>query len=425
MRFARRKRGRGSLRLAVSCSVAACAAMHAGPVRAQDEAGGRNGGGSGVQIYGKASVGIDTYKATGATAGPSADIGRVRRLYDAGSRLGFRGNEALGNGLSAHFVIEGGINFDTGGNIGPNGRVNSSTGSLGSRTTYVGLKSDTLGTLRFGRQDLFWTSPYINQTGSDWVSSGFGVQSGGIGRGMAVGVVRVDNAVKYISPRLFGLVEAIVGTSTSHREDIEPGTDNNGSLWTLTLQGARGRFGYGYDYARNRGNELTAPKGALPAGTRGLNQGHKLRLRYSYSDTGQVSLILLQSEVRHGGASLNVNATADPSASRLRQRGLVLGMSQYFGEGRRFHFIAEYMRVGNVSGCNVSSRCDDTGAHGYLLALRYILSKRTNFYVNYQKILNDRNYNMDWNGNSMSSAPSGLPVGADPQLVGIGFMHRF
>ncbi|RZS76972.1 putative porin [Pigmentiphaga kullae] len=412
-------RGRNGNRLHVTCTVAALAAACIGQAHAQA------GGGSGVQIYGKASVGLDMYKATGATAGPASDIPRVRRLYDAGSRLGFRGTEALGNGLSAHFVIEGGFNMDNGGNIGPNGRPNTSTGTLGSRTTYVGLKSDTLGTLRFGRQDLFWTSPYINQTGSDWVSSGFGVQSGGIGRGMAVGVVRVNDTVKYISPRLFGLFEVIVGASTTQRETISATTRNNGSLWALTLQGTKGPFGYGYDYARNRGNELTAPSGSLPAGTQGQSEGHKLRLRYSYSDSGQVSLILLQSQVTNGGASLNVGATADPSAHKLRQRGLVLGMSQYFGEGKRYHFIAEYMHLANISGCNVASRCDDTGAHGYLLAFRYLLSKRTNLYVNYQKILNDRNYNLDWNGNNMSSAPSGLPVGADPQLVGIGIMHRF
>ncbi|GAA0508074.1 MULTISPECIES: hypothetical protein [Pigmentiphaga] len=68
--------------------------------------------------------------------------------------------------------------MDNGGNIDPNGRPNTSTGS-------------------------------------DWVSSGFGVQSGGIGRGMAVGVVRVNDTVRYISPRLFGLFEVIVGASTT------------------------------------------------------------------------------------------------------------------------------------------------------------------------------------------------------------------
>ena len=46
---------------------------------------------SSVTIYGRANLGFCTYSATGATAGSAYDYNSRNRIYDAGSRLGFRG----------------------------------------------------------------------------------------------------------------------------------------------------------------------------------------------------------------------------------------------------------------------------------------------------------------------------------------------
>jgi predicted porin len=58
------------------------------------------------------------------------------------SRLGFRGSEDLGNGLSAVFALENGINVDVG--------TASQGGRLFGRQAWVGLKGDW-GTLQVGR----------------------------------------------------------------------------------------------------------------------------------------------------------------------------------------------------------------------------------------------------------------------------------
>jgi predicted porin len=62
----------------------------------------------------------------------------------SGSRLGFKGTEDLGNGLSANFQLENGFSVDTG-RLGQGDR-------LFGRQAWVGLKSNAAGELRFGRQ---------------------------------------------------------------------------------------------------------------------------------------------------------------------------------------------------------------------------------------------------------------------------------
>jgi hypothetical protein len=62
----------------------------------------------------------------------------------SGSRLGFKGEEALGNGLKAIFTLEYSLNIDNNSGIG-------STGGLNARQQFVGLAGG-FGTVALGRQ---------------------------------------------------------------------------------------------------------------------------------------------------------------------------------------------------------------------------------------------------------------------------------
>lgn len=92
-----------------------------------------------VTIYGIVDLGVNfTNNAAG---------GRAFQLQSGdvqGSRLGFKGKEDLGGGLSAVFQLENGFGADTGA-LGQGGR-------LFGRQAFVGLSSTTLGTLTAGRQ---------------------------------------------------------------------------------------------------------------------------------------------------------------------------------------------------------------------------------------------------------------------------------
>lgn len=92
-----------------------------------------------VTIYGVADVGISR-----------TDTNRTEPIWalssgqQNGSRIGFRGTEDLGGGLSAIFTLENGYNIDTGA-LGQGGR-------LFGRQAFVGLSSKGFGTVKLGRQ---------------------------------------------------------------------------------------------------------------------------------------------------------------------------------------------------------------------------------------------------------------------------------
>lgn len=104
------------------------------------------------------------------------------------SRLGFRGTEDLGGGLSASFQLESGFNADDG-TLGYGNR-------LFGRQSWVGLNGD-FGSIRFGRQTtaiydvLYTVDPFvINGTGNAQRVFGYGL-------GKTDPLSRVDNSVTY------------------------------------------------------------------------------------------------------------------------------------------------------------------------------------------------------------------------------------
>lgn len=91
-----------------------------------------------VTIYGVADAGLvrDIHGPNGTRTGLDSGL-------QNGSRLGFRGTEALGGGLSAIFNLESGFNLDTG--------TSGQNGALFGRQAWVGLQGN-FGTVKLGRQ---------------------------------------------------------------------------------------------------------------------------------------------------------------------------------------------------------------------------------------------------------------------------------
>ena len=111
--------------LAIAAAVAAPMAAHAG-----------------ATVYGKINMGVGTTD-NGATAGASSFMG----VYDYDSRLGFKGSEDLGNGLSAFFKMETAMDMD-----------NGAATSFG-RDTYLGLKGG-FGTVQIGKFNTAYKNTY-------------------------------------------------------------------------------------------------------------------------------------------------------------------------------------------------------------------------------------------------------------------------
>ncbi len=134
--------------------------------------------------------------------------------------------EDLGNGLKAFAVLESGFNANGGVD---NGGTNGNANGLFNRQSFVGLSSDSLGTIGLGKQ----LSPFILSqaltnfgVGSFWVNrlavgnaGSAGSFSAG-GNGLNAAGFFIPNAITYTSPSIAGFtVRALTATKT--------GTDNN------------------------------------------------------------------------------------------------------------------------------------------------------------------------------------------------------
>lgn len=141
----------------------------------------------------------------------------------SGSRWGLRGAEDLGGGLRAVFLMESGVNADTG--------TLGSGGGLFGRQIYVGLSSVTAGNLLFGRQRV----PHYDAIGAaDPFDQGAGSSASS---GIVSGSTRVDNAIVWQSPKWAGFS---VNTMAALGESTTPGGSRNGDTYSVAAQYARG-----------------------------------------------------------------------------------------------------------------------------------------------------------------------------------------
>lgn len=216
------------------CAAACLAATGAGSLAATN-----------VTIYGMLDLGVVK------DSGPPGNVSpwKLSSGVFNGSRLGFKGTEDLGDGLSALFVMEQGFQADTG-VLGQGGR------GFG-RQVFVGLKSVSLGALTLGRQ-------YTAYDGVMGASDPFG--SGGAGRnasligarqvGTSVGYYgnRIDNDVVYKSPVINGFSAdasysfgEVANNSRAGRVVGASGGYESGPLYVrAAFQDARDAAGTGY-----------------------------------------------------------------------------------------------------------------------------------------------------------------------------------
>jgi predicted porin len=134
-----------------------------------------------ITIYGVIDQVVEVDSGTNMGNGTSGHDYRLG-LGSVPSRLGFRGSEDLGGGFKALFVLEGGINPDTG-TAGQGGRIFG-------RQSWVGLGGE-YGTASFGRQ---YTMRYYAMLDADF----FGAGSQGLGSlDSGIPNARADNAFSH------------------------------------------------------------------------------------------------------------------------------------------------------------------------------------------------------------------------------------
>lgn len=192
---------------------------------------------SDIQIYGSIDMGLN-YHSRKVDGAPRTDAAVMYSGQFVGNRLGFKGSEDLGNGTKVGFVLESGIDYDTGALRTPLGsdRLFGREANL-----YV---AGSLGTLSFGR-----VGALSSGVGSYDLAYGryspFGIGAGDYSAGraefMALDRDRFDNTITYVSPSMQGVkLYAQYSFEADYAESAQ--SSNNKRYAAIGLNFERGAF---------------------------------------------------------------------------------------------------------------------------------------------------------------------------------------
>ncbi|MES2259191.1 MAG: porin [Pseudomonadota bacterium] len=332
---------------------------------------------SAVTFYGVLDMGISQDR--GGIAGTST---RVTSGMATQSRWGFKGNEELGDGLSAFFVIEGGIHADNGSSTQNN--------TLFGRNTAVGLRSTRLGAVSVGLQDtpLFTT---LN-TVIDPLRNGI-ARSNNL---MAPTGFRASNSILYRSADINGFSGDAMIAAGEVAGDNAAGRALGGSFGY-----SKGPLAVRVAY-HNKNNDTAVLKNTGSARNTLLGANYDFgpaKLWFGY----EINQGLNSAPLNSPGASFGGKA---PVAS-TDSSDLLLGVSLPRGANT---VVASYVRKNDKTAWNQD-------AQQFALAYMYAFSKRTDVYSSYALIRNQ-------NGAAYTEGNSEEPGTGNRQLT-VGLRHRF
>jgi predicted porin len=330
-------------------------------------------------VYGQANLSVDM------VSDGMTNSTRTNQLNSNTSRLGVKGSEDLGSGLSAIAQMEGTIGMDTG-TIGT---------TLFDRDTFLGLSSVTAGTALLGRH----ATPYYMATRkldmfADGIADNRGSQVAGkvattpfndtlMGGGHDT---RLPNVIAYISPAMSGF--SVAAATVFGGETASTANPTKGTLLSLA-----GMFEQGPIYAALAYDNIKA--GSAGSGDLG---------------TGTFGAVDDKATAFKAGGSFTTDAFAvNAVIERLTHTVAATGADS---KNTNFYLAGKF----NISSTDdvklaYTRRGDHTGvtdnAKEYTIGYDHSLSKATSVYALYSK-LTDNTVN----------AP-------DPSVVSLGVKHSF
>ena len=183
---------------------------------------------SNVDIYGKLSLSVNVLDDQ--QVGDS-DL----QITNNSSRIGFKGAEDLGGGLSAIWQVESGLNMDEG------------SGTWASRNSFIGLKGG-FGTVLAGKHDT--PLKLVGRT-VDMFGDGFADSRNVMGGGSDA---RANNVVVYLSPNFSGFNLAAAYSTDPFFGGNFPDADD-ASVYNLSATYANGPLYLGLAYGDGDGHE--------------------------------------------------------------------------------------------------------------------------------------------------------------------------
>ena len=341
-----------------------------------------------VTIYGL----LDASVAYATTAG-----GRIVKMdsgHANGSRLGFRGNEDLGGGLRASFLLESGINVDTGG-LGQNQGAGA---KMFGRGAYVGLAGD-FGEVRLGRTLVTISSE------AQAVGDAFGLGGSGNAQGIQPATGRSNNTVWYQSPK-FGPATAKLSYSAGEQ------ANNSGNHIAAGLFYAQGPFSAAAAYTGMR-------HPTDQSRVRWINTG-------AAYDFGAFKLFGTLATFKNPSAAITpaVHAALD---NVVQLAGVPTAVGYYAGQDDRSASIGASAPVGPgvvlVQVVKVNDRGPlDRDATQFGVQYMYSLSKRTALYTGWGKVKNRNGASYALTG---ATSQAGLDAGGNSSALHVGIRHAF
>ncbi|MDC8756024.1 porin [Janthinobacterium fluminis] len=321
---------------------------------------------SSVTIYGIADVSLNRYSGSNGGLQSNGSTTRIDSSAGnnlAGSRLGFKGKEDLGGGLSADFKLEMGITLDNG--------MSEQGGRLFGRTSRVGLNSN-YGSVHLGRQDTpaFELLSSVDPMGVGLAGSAGNIHAGNkalypVGRlggvpqqgWMGLSAFRANNSVRYDTPNVQGFSGSVLyGLG-------EAAESRHGNIGIASVSYNQGPVYVGYVHIHDNSAGVVNPA------TLNYNQkSDALGLTY---DFGAAKLHALAATKKANSAGVEDKANY-----------YLLGVSAPVASNGQV--LASWNRS---TGKNSNANTADQYAVGYL----YSMSKRTTLYTSYARIKNKGN----------------------------------
>jgi predicted porin len=313
------------------------------------------------------------------------------------SKLGFKGAEDLGDGLSAIWQIEQQIDID---NTGAAGAKNY----FASRNSFAGLKGSNWGTLLMGRND----SPYKSATRSldvfaDQIPDSRSMMGGALPNKGGYNDDRPTDAIAYMTPNMNGLSAAI--DYEAGAEAASASGDVKGSAWSLA-----GMYNEGPVYAALAYHNFTfgsSGTGTLAA-PGGFSANDKLT---AWKVGGGYKMDMLQLNAVYEKITSSVGGSDPYNRNDFYLAGVYsLGSDD---------IKLAYVNAGKTN--NVS----DTGASQVSIGYDHNLSKATSLYAQYSKISNQNNAAYNFTTAYTTAVTGGLTAGNDPSVFALGMKTSF
>jgi predicted porin len=356
---------------------------------------------SSVTLFGVIDAGVASVRSSGA--------GNVTGLLSGGHttpRLGFRGVEDLGGGLSAAFWLEGRLNNDTGGGAGQNAAFNF------TRRSTVSLLGP-FGEVRLGRDfvasyPLAYTFDVTDNRGLGQIEI-YGLATAGV---TSADAFRASNAISYFLPRnlggFYGQAQYVFGegSSTTVAQTNALGLSNSAANAATRKTGdyVGGRFGYAngpVNVMASYGQYLDATR---VVGAAAYAADFKVANFGASYDFGIVKIMgLVQTDRIDGQATIATFKFTTYSVGAV----VPFGVSEVRAQ------VSRYKLDGSDNGANKASL-------GYV----YNLSKRTALYAEAARLNNKGTARYQLEG--ISGVSIGAPTGGGSSTgYAVGVKHSF